>query len=169
MVLFKKISLTALALGLTVSMGACTDDEKKPEEPVQASAAEDAAQVIDEEPAPAAFVAEAVYFDFDDYSLRADTQENLNSLGAHLKEAAGTSVQIEGHCDERGSNEYNLALGERRANSVKNYLVQLGVEAGSLNTISYGEERPAAEGHDESAWSKNRRAEFILNMSAPGS
>ena len=71
-------------------------------------------------------------------------------------------MQVEGHTDERGSVEYNLALGQRRAQSAKNYLVQLGVDADSLPTMSYGEEKPAVEGHDESAWSKNRRDEFVV-------
>ena len=89
-------------------------------------------------------------------------QQHLQGMADHLKKTQNTVVQIEGHCDERGSIEYNLALGERRAQSVKNYLVQLGIDAARLSTISYGEEKPAAEGHDEAAWTKNRRAEFTL-------
>jgi len=70
--------------------------------------------------------------------------------------------QIEGHCDERGTGEYNLALGERRANSAKKYLVSLGIEPGRISTISYGEERPFDQGHSEDAWTKNRRAHFVI-------
>jgi peptidoglycan-associated lipoprotein len=81
-----------------------------------------------------------------------------------MKSTQGAVVQVEGHCDERGSIEYNLALGERRAQSVKNYLTQLGIEASRLSTISYGEEKPAVDGHDEAAWEKNRRAEFTLSQ-----
>ena len=73
-------------------------------------------------------------------------------------------MQVEGHCDERGTVEYNLALGERRAQSVKSYLVNLGVTDARLSTISYGEEKPASEGHDEGAWVKNRRAAFVLTV-----
>ena len=164
MLLQKKLSLTAIIVSLGLSFGACTDDEpKKPQEPVQPAAAAESAKVVDQENAPKAFVAEAVYFDFDEYAIKADAQGKLDGLGGHLKTNASVSVQIEGHCDERGSQEYNLALGERRANSVKNYLSQLGVDGGKLSTISYGEERPAADGHDESAWGKNRRAEFVIN------
>ena len=81
---------------------------------------------------------------------------------AVLKAASGVKIVVEGHCDERGTNEYNLGLGERRANSVKNYLVSLGVSASRIRTISYGEEKPFAAGHDESAWKLNRRAHFGL-------
>jgi peptidoglycan-associated lipoprotein len=79
-----------------------------------------------------------------------------------MKANKGAVIQIEGHCDERGTVEYNLALGERRAQSVKNFLTQLGVEAARLSTISYGEEKPVVQGHAEDAWVKNRRAEFVV-------
>jgi peptidoglycan-associated lipoprotein len=92
-----------------------------------------------------------------------DAQSTLNALGDQLKANKSAVAQIEGHCDERGSIEYNLALGDKRAQSVKNYLVQLGVETARITTVSYGEEKPAAEGHDESTWSKNRRAEFVVS------
>ena len=97
------------------------------------------------------------------YTLNMDAQSRLQGMADHLKNAQNAVVQIEGHCDERGSIEYNLALGERRAQSVKNYLVQLGIDAARLSTISYGEEKPATDGHDETAWSKNRRAEFTIS------
>ena len=78
-----------------------------------------------------------------------------------MKSSKSAVIQIEGHCDERGTVEYNLALGERRAQSVKNFLTQLGVEGARLSTISYGEEKPVVQGHTEDAWAKNRRAEFV--------
>ena len=81
----------------------------------------------------------------------------------YLKQNTGAVVQVEGHCDERGSIEYNLALGQRRAASVKRLPFQMGVDGNRVTTISYGEERPAVEGHNEDAWSKNRRAEFVLS------
>ena len=140
----------------------CTDDDKKPEEPVQPAAQVEPAKKPEPAPAPEAFGPKTVYFAFDDYTLNADAQGNLQALADHLKKAQTSVVQVEGHCDERGSVEYNLALGERRAQSVKNYLTQLGVDGARLSTISYGEEKPAVEGHDEAAWAKNRRAEFTL-------
>ncbi len=106
---------------------------------------------------------ETVYFDFDKSDLRKDTRDTLaKDAELLLKGLAGAKVQIEGHCDERGSDEYNLALGERRAKSVEKYLLTLGVAANRLSTISYGKEKPAVQGHDEAAWSKNRRAEFKI-------
>ena len=83
-------------------------------------------------------------------------------IADYLKQSQ-SSIQIEGHCDERGTIEYNLALGERRAQSVKNFLVSMAVDRSKVTTISYGEERPAAEGHKEAAWKMNRRAEFIFS------
>lgn len=106
---------------------------------------------------------ETVYFDFDKSDLKKETRDVLAKDAEQLMKALATSkVQIAGHCDERGSDEYNLALGERRAKSVKSYLVTLGVAADRLSTISYGKERPAVQGHDEAAWAKNRRAEFVV-------
>ena len=162
--LLKKTRLALAVATLLVGFGTvgCTDDAK-PEEPVQAAAsAEPAKKPEAAAPVVEAFTPKTVYFAFDDYSLNGDAQSNLQGLAEHLKKAQTAVVQIEGHCDERGSVEYNLALGERRAQSVKNYLVQLGVDGARLSTISYGEEKPAVEGHDEAAWAKNRRAEFTL-------
>ncbi|MCP4643621.1 MAG: peptidoglycan-associated lipoprotein Pal [bacterium] len=105
---------------------------------------------------------EAVYFDFDSYVLRPDGLASLKRNAEKLKQAplAEVIVQIEGHCDERGTQEYNFALGERRALAVRAHLMKLGISGDRLVTISYGEEKPAVDGHDESAWSKNRRCEF---------
>ncbi len=103
-----------------------------------------------------------VYFDYNSSLLTRYGKEALESNAEFLLNNKGTSVQIEGHCDERGGVEYNLALGERRARSVKNYLATLGVPTSSLSTISYGKERPVAYGHDEDSWAKNRRANFVI-------
>jgi len=100
-----------------------------------------------------------VHFDFDQYVLTAEARDTLKADAAYLQ-AKGVRVQIEGHCDERGSDEYNLALGEKRALAVKNYLVSLGVPADRMSIISYGEEIPLVMGHNEEAWAQNRRAEF---------
>jgi len=102
---------------------------------------------------------ETVYFDFDKATLREDAREKLRANAKQILAGSGT-VTIEGHCDERGSEEYNLALGERRANSVRQYLGNLGVPSSRMRVISYGEAKPAVQGHDESAWRWNRRAGF---------
>jgi len=100
------------------------------------------------------------FFDFDDYSLRQDAKAALERDGKYLEKNTG-SVVIEGHCDERGSVEYNLALGEKRARAAKDYLVSYGIPNNRLTTISYGKERPFDTGHDEDSWSKNRRAHVV--------
>ena len=104
-----------------------------------------------------------VYFDFDRFDIRADARPVLKSNAGVMSDGSGV-VTIEGHCDERGSAEYNLALGERRANAVKRSLVDLGVPSSRLRTVSFGEERPAVQGHDESAWRYNRRADFAASQ-----
>lgn len=106
-------------------------------------------------------VLKTVYFDYDSDELRTDQRAVLQGNAEWLKRNAARAVEIGGHCDERGSIEYNLALGNRRANVVKDYLSNLGV-SNRLEAVSYGEERPADPGHGESAWSKNRRADFRI-------
>lgn len=102
------------------------------------------------------------FFPYDSYKLTNAARSAIKANADWLKANPSASVQVEGHCDERGTTEYNLALGERRANAAMEYLVKLGVEKSRLSTISYGEERPSVQGSDESAWSKNRRAEFVV-------
>ena len=158
-------ALAAGALMLGLATVGCTDDEPveeviQPEVPVEPAAHAEAPEL---EPAPVVeFTPETIYFAFDDYTLSADAQGTLESLANHMRENQGAVVQVEGHCDERGSIEYNLALGERRAQSVKNYLTQLGVDSARLSTISYGEEKPALPGSGEGSWGQNRRAEFTV-------
>jgi peptidoglycan-associated lipoprotein len=103
-----------------------------------------------------------VYFDFDSASFGSNTRSVLKNNADYLKSKPSVDVQIEGHADERGSKQYNLALGERRAKAVKEQLVVLGVPAKRITTISYGSEHPAQEGSSEGAWSKNRRANFVI-------
>jgi peptidoglycan-associated lipoprotein len=103
-----------------------------------------------------------VFFDLDSYALRDDAKVALDRAAKLLRDKADVSVTLEGHCDERGTVEYNQALGEKRANAARDYLVNAGVPAARLQSISYGKERPFAEGHDESAWAQNRRAHFVL-------
>jgi peptidoglycan-associated lipoprotein len=102
-----------------------------------------------------------IYFDFDMSALRPDAKDGLKANAGFLRSNAG-SIVIEGNCDERGSEEYNLALGMRRAEAARRYLVDLGIEASRLTTISYGEERPAESGSNESSWAKNRRDDFKI-------
>ncbi|MFO1241610.1 MAG: peptidoglycan-associated lipoprotein Pal [Rickettsiales bacterium] len=108
-------------------------------------------------------VGDRVFFALDSSSLSGEAQSTLERQANWLKQYGNFSATIEGHCDERGTREYNLALGERRATAVKNYLVNLGVPASRLSTISYGKERPAVLGSDESAWSQNRRGVTVLS------
>jgi peptidoglycan-associated lipoprotein len=116
-----------------------------------------------EKAAPVELKFETVYFDFDKSDLRQDARDVLSkNAELILKSLAGDKIKIEGHCDERGSAEYNLALGENRAKSALKYLTTLGVKAENLSIISYGKEKPAAQGSDEAAWAKNRRAEFVI-------
>jgi len=103
-----------------------------------------------------------IYFDYDESTLTDDTREKLSRNADLLKSNAQFSVTIEGHADERGTNEYNLALGERRSNAVRDYLGSLGVAGERLRTISYGEERPVCTQNEESCWSQNRRAHMII-------
>jgi len=105
-----------------------------------------------------------VYFDFDSYSLTSEAKSTLEANGRELKRVTAANITIEGHCDERGTKAYNLALGEKRANAAREYLVALGVSASRINVVSYGKERPFDEGHDEAAWAKNRRAHFVVNQ-----
>lgn len=104
-----------------------------------------------------------IYFDFDSYVLTEPAKKVLDEKIQFLKQYPRVRVTVEGHCDERGTNEYNLALGERRANASMQYLANSGLSTQNLNAVSYGEERPIATGHDEASWARNRRAHFVLN------
>lgn len=147
-----KYGLT-LAVVTTFLVGCSSSDKKKPA-PVAATPApvEQAAPVVEKQ------VANVVYFDFDKYDLTPEARAILLAHAEKLK-GASTSVRLEGHADERGSREYNMALGEKRAKAVRDFLALQGVKAASLETVSYGEERPVATGHDETSYSQNRRVE----------
>lgn len=103
-----------------------------------------------------------VRFDFDKSEVKEEGRRTCQVVADFLKKNPAAKIQIEGHCDERGTSEYNMALGERRATAVMNYLVSLGVPKGALSTVSFGKEKPLDPGHDEAAWAKNRRAHFVL-------
>jgi peptidoglycan-associated lipoprotein len=121
------------------------------------------AEAAAREAAEMAFVNENIHFGFDSFVLSDQAQQILNSKADYLRDNSSVTVTVEGHCDDRGTDAYNIALGERRAKSVKNFLVDLGISANRLNTVSYGEERPIAIGQDEASWAKNRRAQFVVN------
>lgn len=108
------------------------------------------------------FAQETVFFDFDKANIRPNEVSKVERVAEMMKGKAGHALRIEGHCDERGTEEYNRALGERRALSVREFLQKLGVDPQWVETVSYGEDRPAQTGHNEEAWGANRRAEFIL-------
>lgn len=150
----------ALVLSSLVLFG-CADDEAQMTDPVVAetpTTTDMGASSLNDSYTPS-----TIYFAFDDYSLNAEAESELARFADYLQSNPGVQVQVEGHCDERGTIEYNLALGERRAQAVKSYLANLGVDGSRVMTISYGEEKSVADGHDEGAWSKNRRAEFVVN------
>jgi len=108
-----------------------------------------------------------INFDFNKYAILAKDKPTLEAIGSLLKQNPEWKILIEGHCDERGTNEYNMGLGEQRALAAKNYLVALGVAANRFTTISYGEERPLDPGHNEAAWARNRRCQFRVEAPRP--
>ena len=156
----KSVLWIGILIATVAFAGACTT--KKTEAPAQPAPKEfvddsGTAPAQAETPVPGL---EPVYFDYDQSVIRDDQRAALGSNANAIKSMSLAKVTVEGHCDERGSDEYNLALGERRANAVRQYLVDSGVTA-TVDTVSYGESRPAVQGSDESAWRMNRRAEFV--------
>ena len=144
-----------------------TEPEKAPEEiqaskevqqPTEDMSAEERAILA----ARNMFLSEDVYFEFDKSTLDSMSQDILSRKADWMRDNTAVVVSIEGHCDERGTNEYNLALGEKRAESTKSFLVDLGIEAYRISTVSYGEERPVDTGQNEEAWAKNRRAHCLI-------
>jgi peptidoglycan-associated lipoprotein len=118
---------------------------------------------------PSASPLKDIYFDFDRFDLKPDARNTLRENADWLKNNPSTRIEIEGHCDERGTNEYNLALGAKRAQSAKDYLVTLGIAAQRLSTISYGEEIPVCKEHNEDCWRRNRRDRFVIIPARPAS
>ncbi|MDF3023974.1 MAG: omp [Alphaproteobacteria bacterium] len=107
-------------------------------------------------------IGDRVYFGYDQYDLTAEARSTVERQAQWMKTYPNVSVMVEGHCDERGTREYNLALGEKRANAVRNYLISNGVQAGRIQSISYGKERPAIMGADETSWAQNRRGVLVV-------
>ncbi len=165
---FALIALLVLALGAcskkpTTEVQTAPEQTQVTEQPAEAPV-EEVAETPQEETAMKMPVLNDVFFEFDKSRLTDEAKQVLADNARQLQDATAAMITIEGHCDERGTNAYNLALGEKRANSAREYLVSLGVAAGRITTISYGEERPFNTGHDESAWSQNRRAHFAAKQ-----
>ncbi len=178
---FRSLGLV-LAAGLLVTAGCCT---KKPapapapevkveptptpvpvpvEEPIAAPIAEPVAEALpaDLEELNKKGYLKDIFYDYDLYDVKADQRDAMAANAEWLKKWPAVKIQVEGHCDERGSNKYNMALGDKRANAARDYLVSLGIDASRITTLSYGEERPFVEGQTEDAWSQNRRAHFVV-------
>ncbi len=160
-----RFSVPLLIAASTLALAACS--KKAPEElpPPPMNTAPPAQPVTPAGPTPgsqadfiASITSDTVYFDTDMSDIRPQDAEILRSQAQWLQRYPTKRITIEGHADERGTREYNIALGERRANAAKNYLASLGIDASRMSTISYGKERPVALGSDESAWAQNRRA-----------
>jgi peptidoglycan-associated lipoprotein len=167
-------SVTLVALLLTFLFVGCAKEEPPPpmaEAPPRPAAPPPPAPAPAPAPAPGPSISQQAFqefqnqdinFDFDKYDLRTDARAILDRKASFLNQISSVRAQIEGHCDERGTSEYNLALGERRANAAKQYLTTAGISAARLSTISYGKERPLDPGQNEAAWARNRRAHFVI-------
>jgi len=166
----KLLSFTTLALCFTaLTLSSCGTPKKKTTTDPDISSVEQqenmgdmALELNGDSDSMKAGGLQTVYFDFNSHTLRSDTRISLDANVAFLKDNASVSVQVEGHCDERGGVQYNLALGERRAKAVREYLVSNGIAGSRITTISFGKERPITFGHDEGSWSKNRRGNFVV-------
>ncbi len=166
----KKIALLLLIGVFALAFMGCPGKPPPPpvEEPVQTAPAEEVTPEPTPPPPPPpkpelkASQFQTVYFDFDKFTLRADAKAALDHDYNLLQEFPDVVIKIEGHCDERGTVEYNLSLGEKRAKAAQDYLIGLGMNASRISIISYGKERPIDTGHSEEAWAKNRRAEFRI-------
>ncbi len=171
--IMKRIALKTAAVSLAVMVSACSSCIKSPDLDV-APMAQEANSIVRESQITskntddlkekyAFFDTDTVTFDYNSAALDAGDQEELQKIAKFIKKNDVKSVTVEGHCDERGTREYNLSLGDRRAVSIKKYLVSLGVDAKRITTVSYGKERPANKAHTEAAWAENRRGVVVLN------
>lgn len=157
------LATTILALTLSVAFTGCKGAQKKSDESGAGSISEqDINQEMADSDSGRAAGMETIHYDYDSSTLSGEAKSTLDKNAAILKEKSNLKVQVEGHTDERGGIQYNIALGERRAKAAKHYLVDRGVSADRISVISYGKEKPVDAGHDESAWNKNRRANFRI-------
>ncbi|MFO7753942.1 MAG: peptidoglycan-associated lipoprotein Pal [Desulfobacteraceae bacterium] len=139
-----------------------TDAEKEKQRKLEEQRLEEQRKEEERKAAKARFVNKKIHFEFDSSELTSKAQEILKDKAEWLENNRDESVLIEGHCDERGTTEYNLALGERRAKAAKEFLVNMGISESRLSTVSFGEEKPLDPGHNPEAWAKNRRANFVI-------
>ena len=160
-----RIPIVTVTVMLMFLLWSCAHTKKEtvetaevPEEGIESVEVDE--DVLEELPVEVVSNLSNIYFDFDSAVLHVQAKEELQKIGAWLAQNPDTKIRIEGNCDERGTDEYNLALGERRAVAAKNYLVSSGISPKNIITISFGEENPADPGHNEAAWAKNRRDEF---------
>ena len=170
--LFKSNLLIVLSLALTLGFSSCSSNKKS--SAASDSTAESSADYSNVDVKSADFdvnadsdsgsagVLKTINFAYDSSSLSSNAKAALKLNAEFLKTFKAVKVQVEGHCDERGGVQYNLALGEKRAQVVKSYLVSMGISSSRISTISFGKERPVSFGHDESAWASNRRANFVI-------
>jgi len=171
----KTIGLTAIAMALTMTAGCAPRNRTLPPEPPSSSQPQDQTDTsgqsggIGTAPVPGSradflqsVVADRIFFAYDSYSVDDEARRTLDAQADWLNRNPTVRVTIEGHADERGTREYNLALGDRRANAARDYLQSRGVDPGRMQTISWGKERPAVEGSSESAWAQNRRAVTVV-------
>jgi peptidoglycan-associated lipoprotein len=170
----KNAGILVLSLVFVIAMSACSKKQTmdastepeitpQPTPPTQVEEPTMSDRDVESEQTEMMPVLEDVFFEFDKSDLSSTARRKLENNARQLKDAMSYSITIEGHCDERGTNAYNLALGERRAKATASFLASLGVASSRIKTVSYGEERPFATGHDESAWAQNRRAHFVVN------
>jgi len=154
-----RISFVAV-LALSLVLGACS---KKSKDDGDVAAADESMMVTDLSAGSTIPEMPPIYFAYDSFNLDSVAKSTLMGHAAWLRNNAGVNVQVEGHTDERGTTEYNLALGERRSGSIRDFLISQGINSGRLSTISYGEERPSVSGaSNEATWSRNRRSEFVM-------
>jgi peptidoglycan-associated lipoprotein len=154
-----------IMFSLSLALVGCGSSKKKSvveEAPAVETPKEESFEVNGDSDGSKAGGLRTVHFEYDSAQISDEAKSVLDANAEFLKANAGTKIQVEGHCDERGSVQYNLALGERRAKSVKQYLATKGVNSKSITTISFGKERPIDSGHDEGAWGQNRRANFVV-------
>lgn len=159
---------TFAAAALALSLAACASDQDSAQSGGSAQTTDTTNRQVATAPASQyapgsqeelnATIGDRVFFGFDQYDLKPEARATINSWANWMQKNQNVEITVEGHCDERGTREYNLALGARRANAVRDYLVALGVGASRISTVSYGKERPAVLGSSEQAWAQNRRA-----------
>lgn len=156
--IFCLLSITVLAFSVSCSGKKTKEDEA----PTPTAPSADEGNAMGDSDSGKALGLQSITFPYDSFTLTKEAKSSLKSNAEILKNKPSVKIQVEGHCDERGGIQYNIALGEKRANSAKKYLIDLGTNEGRISTISYGKERPLDSGHTEEAWAKNRRDNFVI-------